>query len=310
MAVEGIGSGPVSRPEPPPPPPPPPPAAEAARPAAAPATPGDGFQAAGGPAAAPRNQGDTFQGPELRAAPPQAELRNHRPAPDTAFDGFIVTPNGVVNPRDTNGDNLPAFQPQGPQVPMEGRDPNPRPAVFVNGINNTAMDNARSAQNLANALGQPVIGVHNATVNAAVDVGQAALQKAGLTTAPDRTLAGYLTRELAAGRGVDVHLHSQGALVGSSAIQMTRDNLIRQHGLSPAEADRRLGMLNVRSYGGASTNWPQGPNYRHYINLADPVPRLFGRDMWAPDARWQFSLSNLHSFDGYLDRTYGNGWRR
>jgi hypothetical protein len=49
-----------------------------------------------------------------------------------------------------------------------------------------------------------------------------------------------------------------------------------EDGLTRAEAEQKLGLVKVETFGAAAGHYPDGPQYVHYINRDDPVPSLFG----------------------------------
>jgi hypothetical protein len=108
-----------------------------------------------------------------------------------------------------------------------------------------------------------------------------------------------------------VHLvaHSQGAAVTARALTQVRSDLIKKLG-SASAADQELHNVKVETFAGAAWNYPDGPQYRHYINEADVVPQVFGQGIphdlgiSHPGAGAQFFTftqpQNFHSFETYL----------
>ena len=69
--------------------------------------------------------------------------------------------------------------------------------------------------------------------------------------------------------------HSQGGLITSRALKHVTERL-RAEGLSTAQIHERLGLVHAETFGAAAYHYPDGPQYEHFINTSDPVPRLAG----------------------------------
>ena len=169
-----------------------------------------------------------------------------------------------------------------PDRAQEGITPknNPNPdktILYVNGIMTPTAGQVSEMQALANSSGAKVVGIHNATEGLVKDLGQCVTDKLdkGKNPAVD-TLADTLYSELKAGR--DVHLvgYSQGGLITARALNDVAKRLRVEDGLSPAQVEAKLSHLQVETFGAASTKYPDGPRYVHYVNNADPVPTLTG----------------------------------
>ena len=52
--------------------------------------------------------------------------------------------------------------------------------------------------------------------------------------------------------------------------------LLVPEGLSTAQIHERLGLVHAETFGAAAYHYPDGPQYEHFINTSDPVPRLAG----------------------------------
>lgn len=229
-------------------------------------------------------------------------------ARELATDGQFVGPNGVHPTREAAG----AF------TPADGQQVSDRPVYFVNGIRTNAAEHGEAAQALADRTRQPVHAIHNATEGTFRDLRQAVQDRSGAVTPATRTLSQEITRAVERGEPMEIHGHSQGAIQVSTAIGEVRNNLIRG-GMSPEQADQRLSNLNVHTYGGAATQYPDGPRYTHHINSRDPVANNFGlgttatpglasRGMTNPNVRpgrgavfdRQQQPGDPHAFAGYL----------
>jgi len=259
----------------------------------------------------PRVDGSPQWGPGYYVveSPAQVERRS---------DGLIQGGDGrLYRPERGRGiDGIPPVMPTDPN-----RVTNPDPVLSIYGIATNAATAADNNRLLADAVNRPVISVRNATEGpfASGDVVETGAQKIGNLYPPSTwTASDIITDRLAQNRPLEIHAHSQGALVTSQSISQARENLIQRHGLTPQEADRRLQLLNVHTYGGASRSFPDGPRYTHNMNTLDPVPGLLGlgNSTIATPLTWgsrpgagavlnrQTHLREPHGFGGYLDWVY------
>jgi hypothetical protein len=46
--------------------------------------------------------------------------------------------------------------------------------------------------------------------------------------------------------------------------------------MTPGQAQDAMHAIKVESFAAAAAQWPNGPQYVHYVNTADPVPELLG----------------------------------
>ena len=190
--------------------------------------------------------------------------------PDTVYDGLFVGANGQTFPPDTPLNQIPAVQPRNGAATDET-------VIYINGINTTKDGQAASLQAIADRTGARVIGIHNSTEGMISDLRQCVTDKLDLgRNPPVDTLADTVYNEIQAGRTVHLMAHSQGALITSRAMRDVYQRLRIEDGLSRAEAERRLGQVQVETFGGAAGHYQDGPQYVHYINRDDPVPSLFG----------------------------------
>jgi hypothetical protein len=189
---------------------------------------------------------------------------------DRAFDGLFVGAGGRTYSPSTPLGSVPAV------VPSNGR-ASDETLIYVNGISTSKDGQFNSLQRIADRTGARVVGIHNATQGAALDI----IQSAGDTLDIGRnpavdTLASTVYDEITAGRDVYLMAHSQGALITSRALTDVRNRLMLEDGLSAREAERVLSRVRVETFGGAAAYYPNGPQYVHYVNRLDPVPGLFG----------------------------------
>lgn len=190
--------------------------------------------------------------------------------PDKKYDGVFVGEGGQTFPPGTSLSDIPGVTP--------ANNPNPTETIiFVNGMMTDKDSQAGNLQAIANATGAKTIGIHNATEGFVKDLAQCVTDKLdkGNNPAVD-TLADTLYTEIKAGRSVHLMAHSQGGLITSRALKDVYNRLRIEDGMSKAEVEKAMSLLNVETFGAAAATYPDGPNYVHYINNADPVPTLFG----------------------------------
>ena len=189
---------------------------------------------------------------------------------DRAFDGLFVGAGGRTYSPSTSLSNVQPVVPRGGVTSNET-------LIYINGISTSKDGQLNSLQGIADRTGARVIGIHNATQGAALDI----LQSAGDTLDIGRnpavdTLASTVYDEITAGRNVHLMAHSQGGLITSRALTDVRNRLMLEDGLSSREAERVMSRVRVETFGGAAGYYPNGPQYVHYVNRLDPVPGLFG----------------------------------
>jgi hypothetical protein len=126
-----------------------------------------------------------------------------------------------------------------------------------------------------------------ATLNAAQrDRAEAALVAAGLIVTQTMVSVKDLLKAQLEGPGgprkLDLMLYSRGSIDGAAGISSWVDDFTRRH--SPrlgqagakAEAQRLLQNVVVETYGNASRNFPDGPQYIHWSATTDPLSRDLG----------------------------------
>jgi hypothetical protein len=190
--------------------------------------------------------------------------------PDTAYDGAFVGANGQVYPRDTPINQIPPVRPSNGARPIGT-------AIYVNGINTDVATQSTSLQAIADKTGFQVIGIHNSTNGMIRDLAQCLGDKADLgSNAAVDQLADQLYAAIQRGEPIHVMAHSQGGLITSRALQHVQRRLRIEDGMSRAEAERAMSLINVETFGAAAQTYPNGPNYVHYVNRFDLVPTQFG----------------------------------
>jgi pimeloyl-ACP methyl ester carboxylesterase len=195
--------------------------------------------------------------------------RSERPS-DTVYDGMFVGANGRTYAPGTPLNQIPTVNPSNGSNTEET-------LIFVNGINTTKDAQAANLQAIADRTGARVIGIHNSTEGMITDLAQCVTDKLDRgNNPPVDTLADTIYGEITAGRSVHLLAHSQGGLITSRALNRVQQRLRLEDGMSRADTERLLGLVQVETFGGASGHYPDGPQYVHYINRDDPVPSLFG----------------------------------
>ena len=202
--------------------------------------------------------------------------------PDRVYDGHLVGAGGQTFPPGTPLKDIPGVTPR--------NNPNPTETfIYVNGISNTKDQQFNSMQAIADRTGAKVVGIHNATEGMVADLAQCVKDKLDKGTNPAvDSMADTVYSELKAGRGVHLFAHSQGALVTSRALTDVANRLRIEDGMSKADVEKLLSKVQVETFGGAAANFPDGPQYVHYVNNKDIVPTWFGQgngkgkdDEWA-----------------------------
>jgi hypothetical protein len=190
--------------------------------------------------------------------------------PDRLFDGQFVGTQGQTFPPGTSLGQIPGVTPKG--------NPNPSETIlYVNGIMTPLEGQLKEMQAIADTSGAKVVGIHNSTQGLVTDLAQCVADKLDKGTNPAvDTLADTVYSELKAGRDVHLMGYSQGGLITARALFDVANRLRIEDGMSKAQVEELMSHLKVETFGAASTKYPDGPQYVHYINEADPVPTLTG----------------------------------
>jgi hypothetical protein len=190
--------------------------------------------------------------------------------PDRMYDGQFVGTQGQTFPPGTPLGSMPGVTPKD--------NPNPSETIlYVNGIMTPKEGQLSEMQAIADTSGAKVIGIHNSTQGLVADLAQCVGDKLDKGTNPAvDTLADTLYSELKAGRSVHLMGYSQGGLITARALFDVERRLRIEDGMSKAQVEQAMSQLKVETFGAASTRYPDGPQYVHYVNNADPVPTLTG----------------------------------
>jgi hypothetical protein len=190
--------------------------------------------------------------------------------PDRMNDGQFVGTQGQTFPPGTSLNQMPGVTPKG--------NPNPSETIlYVNGIMTPLDNQVKEMQSIADTSGAKVIGIHNSTQGLVADLAQCVTDKLdkGKNPAVD-TLADTVYSELKAGHDVHLMGYSQGGLITARALFDVQQRLRVEDGMPKADVEKMMSHLKVETFGAASTKYPDGPKYVHYVNNADAVPTLTG----------------------------------
>ena len=174
---------------------------------------------------------------------------------DHERDGYYVGANGECFHPSLDWRDIP------PVLPNNGKSAW-RSAIMVNGIMTDVALQASDLQRLANT-GCKVVGVHNATKGMALDLAQCAGDKLGLQMANNGATE-TMTKVIRTGFSGD---EERAALGGHRQGAQDAGNV-----QSGGGRDASLKKLDVLTMGGASWSFPEGPRYRHFVNVFDAVP--------------------------------------
>ena len=168
------------------------------------------------------------------------------------------------------------------KMPVSGCCRNPIPTVyFVNGIMNDPKKNCETAKELAIATCSEVISVYNRTEGIVKDVGECLgnifqVYQPG-DNAPTDTMSKLMEDAIMKDppKEVTICAHSQGGLITRSSLDRVKTKLSLKY--PPEEVKERMSKINIKSFGTAEDNWPEGPNYEQYTNPNDLVPKAIAK---------------------------------
>lgn len=187
-------------------------------------------------------------------------------------------------------------------------------ALFINGVKTDLPRHQRAAQELAEQIGKPVVGIYNATGGTARDLLQCITDKIGVgglgkmnpaTNTLTRLIKAYGSPKADKG-GLDIYAHSQGSIIVSEALREARGD----------GADIR--GVDVTTFGNAAATMPKGlRGYHNYtydddvISTAAGSNSIFARSSMLQSAYSMFGMKSTaqDSFSlhhgGALDRPHG-----
>lgn len=164
-----------------------------------------------------------------------------------------------------------------PMISASAEFNNRTPILYVNGITLPPHQAYGNALKLSRAAEQPVLAIYNATEGEVADVLQAIGDKFSVgDPASVKTIRGIILSAALNNESLKLAGESHGALQIARALEETKSILQNRHGMSRAEAEQRLGNMDVETFGGASWKYTDGPRYIHYVNDCDSVPYHFG----------------------------------
>ncbi|MGI4788789.1 MAG: eCIS core domain-containing protein [Janthinobacterium lividum] len=146
-------------------------------------------------------------------------------------------------------------------------------AVYVNGVQTPLDRHIKAAQELAQQIGKPVVGIYNASGTPAQDFGQSATDKSGILglgkrNAAINTLAkviGLHGSPTTKNGGLDLYAHSQGSIIVSEAIHQAKG------------AGHDVRGVDVTTFGNAAWSRPAGVRgYHNYAYDSDPIATMLG----------------------------------
>ncbi|HVE86541.1 MAG TPA: hypothetical protein VND93_26975 [Myxococcales bacterium] len=219
-----------------------------------------------------------------------------------SYDGMFLGAGGqIYNPASTSVADVPAIKPQNGEP--KGL------TIYVNGVGAQPSNAIGEMQKYANTTGNQVVGVYNATEGSLKDIIQAAGDKfhIGHNPAADQ-LANLVHDTLRSGQPIHIAGFSQGGAIVERALSDVKNRLMLEDGMSKGDAERLMGNITAETFGGAGSNFVDGPKYTHYVNRADIVPQLFGVGMplshpgRGADVRTFNSWNpfSAHSWDKYM----------
>ncbi len=158
-------------------------------------------------------------------------------------------------------------------LPSDGSRPDGR-TVFVNGLASTRGKVAEQMQMIADMTGTEVVGLYNATDGVLKDVLQTIGDRLDVgQNAAVNSLTRLILSKIDDCEPLRLAAYSQGALITSRALEDVRQALMAR-GLSAKQAEAKLSSIEVETFGGAASHYPDGPEYVHHINRWDPVSLL------------------------------------
>jgi hypothetical protein len=180
--------------------------------------------------------------------------------------------------------------------------------TYVNGINTRytpedpekdlfSVGICKTMQEIANTTCSEVTGVYNATEGMGRDLDECLDNIAKNSNAPSViTLRKMMVDAARTGQPMTLYAHSQGGLITQEAVAQAKQTLMNEDNLTSEEAERRLGVVSIKSFGTAMWGWPSGPHYERFTNTSDPVPRVIaGAQTSYPWATWSDSaLAEQH----------------
>lgn len=203
-------------------------------------------------------------------------------------------------------DKLPAQDGAVNEFKPSGRAFNDKPVYFINGVWNTIASSDDSAKMLADLLERPVKRVYNKSDGQIADLVESGKLKVGmLNDNPSvQSLVSNIMHDLQKGETVEIHAHSEGAIITSAALGMIQEYY-------PDFFAKYAHNISVNTYGGASWTYPEGPTYNHATFASDIVAVGPGRATLGENLLFKTNPGKLysdlrigvkdHAYASYLD---------
>ena len=163
-------------------------------------------------------------------------------------------------------------------LPVEGVDHTLPLMIFLNGINCDEKHTKKLACETSRKTKHPVVALFNQTAGMPLDIVNVALNKADYTSKKVvASLQNVLVQAIRSEKPLVLAAHSHGAVVVSQAIARVKTTLVKSGEFSTQQIEDKLGeLIQVETYGGAATQYPDGPEYIHYVDERDMVAWFFG----------------------------------
>ena len=140
---------------------------------------------------------------------------------------------------------------------------NDEPIWFVNGAGIDVAKQYKNMVEIAEFTGRPVVGIHNGTKEGIADVLEIILPT-------NETVEASIEKSVLEIIDTDTNVlllgHSQGAFHLARSLRTLENQL----------SNTQLGQLMVETIGGGGMWFPRGPQYVHYANKGDNVPKVHG----------------------------------
>ena len=155
--------------------------------------------------------------------------------------------------------------------------PNSNPVYYINGINNMPEEADKNAKLLADTLCKPVKRIYNRTEGLINDLIESYNLKSSMNEdlPPIYELKKNMIKDLKEGKSIELHVHSEGALITSEALRLLQLE-------EPVLFAENANKIIVNTYGGASWTYPDGPKYHHNNFATDLVGLSVGRTVLNP----------------------------
>jgi|GEM_PF-671166 len=180
------------------------------------------------------------------------------------YDGYFVGANGCLyDPHQFSLEQVPPV--------ITGKLEVHQPLVYVNGAEHRVKWSLAEIYLLAHDLKAPVIGIYNGTLGGRIpDFFLRGLFPGQVNNTLRQVLMDALTQH----KPLWLRANSQGAAELAQALYAVRHQL--EQVLAADRVDKIMSLFQVETAGSASPDFPDGPQYVHYVNLQDPVSRYLG----------------------------------